>query len=89
MSDNYTEKEMKSIAGYIQKKERRMSALNTSIANMGGSNSIYGAELNDILVIVYEDKMPGSLDLQKSMPDLYPALKKVGKKEKEDEESEE
>lgn len=81
MSDTFTEKEMKQVAEYVQKKERMIMALNTSVQNLGGPTSIYGAALNEILIMVYEDRLPGALNLQKSIPDLYPALKKPEKKE--------
>jgi hypothetical protein len=86
MSDTFTEKQVYALAKYIKKKERMMIALNTSIANYGGVNTIYGSELNEILIMVYEDRLPGSLNLQKSMPELYPALQQQKEKKEEDKE---
>jgi hypothetical protein len=90
MSDTFTEKEMNSLAKYVQKKERRIFALNAAIGQMGGPNTVYGFELNEILMMTYEDELPGSLKLQDSMPRLYPKIvrgpeKKEEKSEKSDE----
>jgi hypothetical protein len=89
MSDTFTEKEMNSLAKYVQKKERRIFALNSSIQQFGGPNTIYGYELNELLLMVYEDELPGSLKLQTSMPKLYPKIQKAPEKKEEGEEPEE
>ena len=83
MSDTFTEKEMRKVAEYVQKKERQMSALNVAIQAVGGSETIYGRALNELLLMVYEDKLPGALKLQDSMPTLYPKLQKQPEKKEE------
>jgi hypothetical protein len=50
---------------------------------MGGPNTVYGFELNEILMMVYEDELPGSLKLQDSMPRLYPRIPKAPEKKEE------
>ena len=84
MSESYTKEEMEGILTYIQKKERRLAALNAAIVQ--ASNAIYGQELADIANLVYEDKVPceGLVDTSKIFPTLYPrAVKKPEKKEEE------
>jgi len=83
MSDTFTEKEMRKVAEYVQKKERQMSALNVTIQTVGGSGTIYGQALNELLLMVYEDKLPGALKLHDSMPTLYPKLQKQPEKKEE------
>ena len=83
MSDTFTEKEMREVAKYVQKKERQMSALNVAIQAVGGSETIYGRALNELLLMVYEDKLPGALKLQDTMPTLYPKLQKQPEKKEE------
>ena len=89
MSNTFTEKEMGTLAKYVQKKERRIFALNAAIQQFGGPGTIYGYELNEILLLVYEDGLPGSLKLQESMPKLYPKLQGKPEKKEENEETEE
>lgn len=83
MSDTFTEKELKEVAKYVQKKERQMSALNVAIQSVGGNGTIYGQALNELLLMVYEDKLPGALKLQDTMPTLYPKLSKPAEKKEE------
>ena len=89
MSDTFTEKDMNRLAKYIQQKERRIFALNAAIGQFGGPNTTYGFELNTILLMVYEDTLPGSLDLQESMPKLYPKIPKQEAEKKEEKNEEE
>jgi|WetSurMetagenome_2_1015567.scaffolds.fasta_scaffold1499255_1 hypothetical protein len=72
MSETYNEEQVEKIVSYIQKKERRLSALNTAIN--GAVAPIYGQELAEIAKLVYEDKVPceGLVDTSKSFKNLYP-----------------
>jgi len=85
MSDTFTEKEMNRLAKYVQKKERRIFALTSAVQQFGGPATLYGSVLDEILLMVYEDTLPGSLDLQESMPKLYPKIQKPEVEKKEDE----
>ena len=81
MSDN-SDAEVKKALKYIQIKERRIAALSNA---MGRENvGIYREELNNILTLVVEDKLPGSIDTVKLFPDLYPKPEEK-KKEQSDE----
>ena len=85
MSETFNEEQVEKIVSYIQKKERRLSALNTAINQAAAP--IYGQELAEIANMVYEDKVPcdGLVDTSKSFQKLYPrsAVKKSEKKEDE------
>ena len=85
MSDTYTKEEVDGMMLYVQKKERRLSALNTAIGQAAAP--IYAQELADIANLVYEDKVPcdGLIDTAKKFQKLYPrtAAKKPEKKEDE------
>jgi hypothetical protein len=50
---------------------------------------MYGAELNEILLMVIRDELPDSLNLQESMPNLYPKIPKAPENKKEKNEEEE
>ena len=84
MSETYTEEQVEKIASYLQKKERRLAALNTAINQ--ATAPIYGQELADIANLVYEDKVPcdGLVDTGKYFPKLYPRAVKKPEEKKED-----
>ena len=86
MSDTYTKEEVDGMMLYVQKKERRLSALNTAIN--GAAAPIYGQELAEIANLVYEDKVPceGLVDTGKQFQKLYPraAATKKSKEKEED-----
>jgi hypothetical protein len=84
MSDTFNEEQVEKIVSYIQKKERRLSALNTAINQAVAP--IYGQELAEIANLVYEDKVPcdGLVDTSKSFQKLYPRAPIKKSKEKEE-----
>ena len=86
MSETFNEEQVEKIVSYIQKKERRLSALNTAINSAAAP--IYAQELADIANLVYEDKVPcdGLVDTGKQFQKLYPraAATKKSKEKEED-----
>ena len=84
MSDTYTKEEVDGMMLYVQKKERRLSALNTAIGQAAAP--IYGQELAEIANLVYEDKVPceGLIDTSKNFHKLYPRAVKKPEEKKED-----
>ena len=84
MSETFNEEQVEKILSYVQKKERRLSALNTAIGQAAAP--IYAQELADIANLVYEDKVPcaGQLDTGKFFPKLYPRAVQRPKEEKEE-----
>lgn len=84
MTDTFNEEQVGKIVSFIQKKERRLSALNTAINHT--TAQIYAQELGEIANLVYEDKVPceGLVDTAKYFPELYPRAPKKSKEEKEE-----
>jgi hypothetical protein len=84
MSETFNEEQVEKILSYVQKKERRLSALNTAIGQAAAP--IYAQELADIANLVYEDKVPcdGLIDTSKSFSKLYPRAVKKPEEKKED-----
>ena len=84
MSETFNEEQVEKIVSYIQKKERRLSALNVAINS--AIAPVYGQELAEIANLVYEDKIPceGLIDTSKSFQKLYPRAAVKKQKEKEE-----
>jgi hypothetical protein len=81
MTETYTEDEMKKVLKYVQKKERLISALNSAVRT--AEAPIYAEVLNELIVLIIEDKLlPDSLDTH-AFPGLYPRAQQ--KKESKDE----
>lgn len=81
MTETYTEDEMKKALKYMQKKERLISALNSAVRT--AEAPIYAEALNELIILVLEDKLlPDSLDTH-AFPGLYPHAQQ--KKETKDE----
>jgi hypothetical protein len=79
LPETFTKEDLREIATYIQKKERLISALNSAVRT--AEAPIYGQALNDLIVLLLEDKLlPESYDTSMFFPELYPRQEK--KKEK-------
>jgi hypothetical protein len=81
MTETYTKDEMEKALKYLQKKERLISALNSAVRT--AEAPIYAEALNELILLVLEDKLlPDSLDT-KEFAGLYPRAQQ--KKETKDE----
>lgn len=73
MSD-YTKDELEKHLKYVQKKERLISALNSAVRT--AEAPIYAEVLNELIVLIVEDKLlPDSIDTRAFMG-LYPRVQK-------------
>jgi hypothetical protein len=71
---DYTKDEMEKYLKYVQKKERMISALNYAIRT--AQAPIYAEVLNELIMLVVEDKLlPDSINTQ-LFEDLYPHAQK-------------
>ena len=84
MSETFNEEQVEKILSYVQKKERRLSALNTAIGQAAAP--IYAQELADIANLVHEDKVPceGLINTSEKFQKLYPRAVKKPEEKKED-----
>jgi len=81
MTESFTKDEMEKVLKYVQKKERLISALNSAVRT--AEAPIYAEVLNELIVLIIEDKLlPDSLDT-KEFAGLYPRTQQ--KKETKDE----
>jgi len=70
MTESFTKDEMEKVLKYVQKKERLISALNSAVRT--AEAPIYAEVLNELIVLIIEDKLlPDSLDT-KEFAGLYP-----------------
>ena len=70
MTENYTKEDFEKALKYVQKKERLISALNSAVRT--AEAPIYAEALNELIILVLEDKLlPDSLDTH-AFPGLYP-----------------
>jgi hypothetical protein len=82
MTESYTEDEMKKVLKYVQKKERLISALNSAVRT--AEAPIYAEVLNELIILIIEDKLlPDSLDTQ-TFTGLYPRAQQPKEKEDKD-----
>ena len=82
MTENYTKDELEKVLKYVQKKERLISALNSAVRT--AEAPIYAEVLNELIVLIIEDKLlPESLDTHE-FKGLYP---RAQKKETKDEDT--
>ena len=82
MTENYTKDEIEKVLKYVQKKERLISALNSAVRT--AEAPIYAEVLNELIVLIVEDKLlPDSLDTR-AFPDLYPRAQQKSKIEDKD-----
>lgn len=79
-----TEAQVEQIAGYIQFKERAISALNHAIRN--AEAPIYAQVLDQMLAIVVHDALPGAIDCNRYFPNLYQTAKPPEPEPKKEEE---
>lgn len=84
MNEGLTDKEVKAIAKYIQKKERRIAAYYMGMPRMPAP--IYTQQLIRLANLTMEDKLPGSLDTKKFFPELY-QIEPTAEVKKEEEET--
>lgn len=70
---DYTKEELEKFLKCVQKKERMISALNYAIRT--AQAPIYAEVLNELIVLVVEDKLPDFADM-KLFEDLYPRAQK-------------
>ncbi|MDD4439533.1 MAG: hypothetical protein PHS04_16075 [Tissierellia bacterium] len=81
MTESFTKDEMEKVLKYVQKKERLISALNSAVRT--AEAPIYAEVLNELIVLIIEDKLlPDSLDTH-AFAGLYPRAQQ--KKEMKDE----
>jgi len=74
MTENYTKDEMEKLLKYIQKKERLISALNSAVRT--AEAPIYAEVLNELIILIVEDKLlPESFDTHE-FKGLYPRAQK-------------
>jgi hypothetical protein len=74
MTENYTKDEMEKLLKYIQKKERLISALNSAVRT--AEAPIYAEVLNELIILIVEDKLlPESYDTHE-FKGLYPRAQK-------------
>lgn len=74
MSDTYTKEDFEKALKYVQKKERLISALNSAVRT--AEAPIYAEVLNELIVLIIEDKLlPDSMDT-KGIVGLYPRAQK-------------
>jgi len=82
MTDNYTKEDVEKYLKYVQKKERLISALNSAVRT--AEAPIYAEVLNELIILIVEDKLlPESYDTHE-FGGLYPRAQK--QKEVKDEE---
>lgn len=80
MTESFTKEEMEKYLKYVQKKERLISALNSAVRT--AEAPIYAEVLNELIILIVEDKLlPESFDTHE-FKGLYPRAQK--KKETED-----
>ena len=78
MTDTYTKEELEKALKYVQKKERLISALNSAVRT--AEAPIYAEVLNELIVLIIEDKLlPESLDTHE-FKGLYPRARKKKKR---------
>jgi len=74
MTDNYTKEDVEKYLKYVQKKERLISALNSAMRT--AEAPIYAEVLNELIVLIVEDKLlPESFDTHE-FKGLYPRAQK-------------
>ena len=74
MSDTYTKEDFEKALKYVQKKERLISALNEAVHT--AKAPIYAEVLNELIVLIIEDKLlPDSMDTRE-IAGLYPRVQK-------------
>jgi hypothetical protein len=74
MTENYTKDEIEKVLKYVQKKERLISALNSAVRT--AEAPIYAEVLNELIILIVEDKLlPESYDTHE-FKGLYPRAQK-------------
>lgn len=74
MTESFTKEEMEKYLKYVQKKERLISALNEAVHT--AKAPIYAEVLNELIVLIIEDKLlPDSMDTRE-IAGLYPRVQK-------------
>ena len=74
MTDNYTKEDVEKYLKYVQKKERLISALNSAVRT--AEAPIYAEVLNELIILIVEDKLlPESFDTHE-FRGLYPRAQK-------------
>jgi len=74
MTENYTKDELEKVLKYVQKKERLISALNSAVRT--AEAPIYAEVLNELIILIVEDKLlPESFDTHE-FRGLYPRAQK-------------
>lgn len=74
MTENYTKDEIEKVLKYVQKKERLISALNSAVRT--AEAPIYAEVLNELIILIVEDKLlPESFDTHE-FEGLYPRAQK-------------
>ena len=74
MTENYTKEDVEKYLKYVQKKERLISALNSAVRT--AEAPIYAEVLNELIILIVEDKLlPESFDTHE-FRGLYPRAQK-------------